>query len=193
MRRKTLERGDEDFDEFWILQHYPVYTQGYSCSEMPLRDQGDVTIVSTDRGGQLTYHGPGQLIIYLLLDLKRLHTGARRLVNTVEQAIIEMLDGFGVAGELRSGAPGVYVADCKIASLGFRIVRGCCYHGLSLNVSLDTEPFTRIRICGMDGLEATSMQALGVDCSIDQAAEECVRILVRAFGYLNPLTVRSNG
>ena len=131
----------------------------------------------------MTYHGPGQLIVYLLIDLRRRGCGARRLAKSVESAIVRLLSDYGIAGEVLPGAPGVYVAGRKIASLGFRILRGCCYHGLSLNVDIDTQPFEAIDICGIAGLEATSMADLGTKCSVDQVADDCVANLVCEFGY----------
>ena len=182
MRSFVRQRSACSVDEFWVLQHHSVYTQGYTCSEYPA-ERSDIPVVSTDRGGQMTYHGPGQLIVYLLIDLRRRGCGARRLAKSVESAIVRLLSDYGIAGEVLPGAPGVYVAGRKIASLGFRILRGCCYHGLSLNVDIDTQPFEAIDICGIAGLEATSMADLGTKCSVDQVADDCVANLVCEFGY----------
>ncbi len=182
MRGYTRCRDRCSLDEFWVLQHSPVYTQGYSCAEVPhVRSQ--VPVVGTDRGGQLTYHGPGQLIVYLLVDLRRRRFGVRRLVGTVESSILELLRIYGIEGSLRAGAPGVYVAERKIASLGFRVVRGCSYHGLSLNVDVDTGPFGRITICGQEGLEAITMKDLGIACTLSRVADDCVDLLARTLGY----------
>ena len=169
----TAERDTRTPDEYWILQHKPVYTQGYSCNLLP-QTQTDIPVVATDRGGQITYHGPGQLIVYLLLDIKRRKHGIRQLVRRIETAIISVLQVYGIKGETRVDAPGVYVASEKIASLGLRVSRGCSYHGLSLNVEMDTAPFQQIDVCGIRGLEVTTLRELGVDANIDDVARHCV-------------------
>lgn len=173
MVRFTAERDTSTPDEYWILQHKPVYTQGYSCALLP-QARTDIPVVATDRGGQITYHGPGQLIIYLLLDIKRRKHGIRQLVRHIETAVIDVLQVYGIKGETRVDAPGVYVASEKIASLGLRVSRGCSYHGLSLNVEMDTTPFQHIDVCGIRGLEVTTLRELGVDASIDDVANLCI-------------------
>ena len=159
MQEFTKTRTGETVDEFWILQHDPVYTQGYSCTQQPFLHTS-IPVVATDRGGQITYHGPGQLIIYLLLDIKRRNQGVRHFVQAIESAIIATLRRYRIEGQTRLKAPGVYVGEKKIASLGIRVSRGCTYHGLSLNVDLDTEPFRAIDVCGIKGLEVTTMRML---------------------------------
>jgi len=164
-------RGPDTPDELWLLQHPPVYTRGLSCSMRPLRENG-IPVLPSDRGGQITYHGPGQLIAYPLLDLRRRRLGVRSLVHLLEQSVIDLLARHGHAGERRSGAPGVYVNDCKIAALGVRVRRGCSYHGLSLNVDMDLSPFADIDPCGYRGLEVTQMRDLGVADDVEAVGEQ---------------------
>ena len=177
MRTWTQARGPDTPDEIWFLEHEPVYTQGVSCSEPVREGASDIPLVKSDRGGQITYHGPGQLVAYLLLDLRRLGLGVRQLVNMIEASIIELLDQFGLTAEARPGAPGVYVDGEKIAALGLRVRSGCCYHGLSLNVDMELEPFSRINPCGFAGLGVTSMKEQGLSVQVDEAADALERIL----------------
>ena len=177
MRTWTRARTPEAADEIWFLEHAPVYTQGVSCSESVREGAPDISLVKSDRGGQITYHGPGQLVAYLLLDLRRLGLGVRQLVSTIEASIIELLDQFGLTAEARPGAPGVYVDGEKIAALGLRVRSGCCYHGLSLNVDMELKPFSRINPCGFVGLGVTSMKEQGLSVQVDEAADALERIL----------------
>lgn len=167
MKRFTSERDPATPDEVWLLEHPSVFTLGLSGHSEHVIDAGNIPVVHSDRGGQVTYHGPGQLVAYLLLDLKRRNLGVRTLVERLEQAVIDMLAELDVAGHRRASAPGVYVADAKIASLGIRVRRGCSYHGLALNVNGDLSPFRRINPCGYPGLAVTSLNdlGLGLDCS----------------------------
>jgi lipoyl(octanoyl) transferase len=184
MQAFTDTRGPETPDEIWLLEHPPVYTMGLKGRNRPLAPQlHDIPQVQTDRGGDLTYHGPGQLVAYVLLDLARLGVGIRELVRRLEQAAIEVLATHGLAGERRAGAPGVYVGGDKIAALGLRVRRGSSYHGLSLNVDMDLAPFTRIDPCGYPGLQATSLRSLGVCTDVTQVSEELVAALIRQLGY----------
>lgn len=160
MRNFTDTRGHDTPDELWLLQHPPVFTQGQAGKAHHLLAPGDIPVVQVDRGGQVTYHGPGQWVAYLLLDLRRRGLGVRALVTLIEQAIIALLAEYGIEAAARPDAPGVYVADAKIAALGLRVRRGCSYHGLALNVDMDLEPFRRINPCGYAGLEVTSMAQL---------------------------------
>ncbi|MFT5258361.1 MAG: lipoyl(octanoyl) transferase [Saprospiraceae bacterium] len=162
----NVARVKQTTDEFWVLSHPAVFTQGVSCDDKPEFNPESIPVVKSDRGGQITYHGPGQLIIYCLLDIKRIGIGPKRLVNVIEQALIDLLGGFGLHGERRGGAPGVYVADKKIAALGLRIRKGYCYHGLSFNVNADLAPFELIDPCGYKGLEVTSLIEQGVNMSM---------------------------
>lgn len=162
MKSFAAARDEHTRDEFWVLEHPPVYTQGTSCDDLPSAGSASIPVVKSDRGGQITYHGPGQLIVYLLLDIKRLGIGPKRLVSSIERAVIRLLNEYGVTGAVRAGAPGVYVEQKKVAALGLRVRRGSTYHGLSLNIDMDLEPFDRIDPCGYRGLEVTQLRDLGV-------------------------------
>ncbi len=157
MKVFTDQRGPHTPDEFWITEHEPVYTQGLNGREQHLINTGNIPVVQVDRGGQVTYHGPGQLVIYCLLDLKRLNLGIRQLVTILESSIIKVLDSLGIDAKARTDAPGVYVDEAKIAALGLRIRKGCCYHGLSFNLDMDLAPFAGINPCGLQGLEVTQL------------------------------------
>ena len=160
MREFTRERNDDTPDELWLLQHPPVFTQGQAGRPEHLLSPGDIPVVAADRGGQVTYHGPGQWVVYLLLDLRRHPFGVRVLVQRIEQAIVQTLRLYAIDSAPDAERPGVYVGGEKIASLGLRVRRGCSYHGLALNVDLDLEPFLRINPCGHTGLAVTSMARL---------------------------------
>ena len=181
MRRFTDERDADTDDELWLLQHPRVFTQGQAGKAEHVLAPGDIPVIQVDRGGQVTYHGPGQWVIYLLVDLKRRGLGIRDLVDLIEQAIVELLDEYGITANPRREAPGVYVDGDKIASLGLRVRRGCTYHGLSLNVDMDLEPFQRINPCGYAGLEVTSMARLLPDAvlAIDEIGRRQAEILAR--------------
>jgi len=164
----TRQRTCETADEIWLLQHPPVYTQGIAGKAEHLLTPGNIPVIQTDRGGQITYHGPGQLIAYLLLDLRRWQLGVRELVRKMENAVIQLLGDYSVRAQNRIDAPGVYVNDAKIASLGLRIRRGACYHGIALNVAMDLSPFDAINPCGLAGLRITQTSELGIADSIDK-------------------------
>ncbi|GAB4170756.1 MAG: lipoyl(octanoyl) transferase LipB [Wenzhouxiangellaceae bacterium] len=157
MRGFTDQRGPDTPDEIWLLEHPPVYTQGLAGKPEHVLAPGSIPVVQTDRGGQVTYHGPGQLVLYPLLDLERLGLGVRCLVDRLEQAVIDLLAEYGLAAERKTGAPGVYLAGAKIASIGLKVRRGCSYHGLAINVSNDLEPFSRINPCGYAGQPMTRL------------------------------------
>jgi lipoyl(octanoyl) transferase len=177
MQRFTEQRTDVTPDEIWLLQHPPVFTLGMAGKpEHLLRDIG-VPVVRIDRGGQVTYHGPGQLIAYLLLDLRRRNLKVRELVDRMEQTLIDLLAGYGIAAERRSGAPGVYVDGAKIAALGLRVKNGCCYHGLSFNVDMDLSPFAAINPCGYAGLAVTQLADHADFGDIDTVAERLLQSL----------------
>lgn len=161
MQAFTQQRGPDTADEIWLLQHQPVYTLGLKAGTAPA-PPGDIPVVKTDRGGDITYHGPGQLVAYLLMDLPRLGLGVRHLVSAMEQGTIGLLERCGIEGRVRSGAPGVYVGERKIASLGLRVRRGCSYHGISLNVDMDLTPFGLIAPCGYRGLRMTQLAEWGL-------------------------------
>nr|WP_218645241.1 lipoyl(octanoyl) transferase LipB [Aquitalea sp. LB_tupeE] len=171
MQAFTDTRTAETPDELWVVEHHPVYTQGLAGKPEHLLRLTDIPVVKTDRGGQVTYHGPGQLVVYLLIDFKRMHIGVRELVRRIEQSVIDMLAGQGITANGDVNAPGVYVDGAKIASLGLRIKNGAVYHGLSLNVDMDLTPFGWINPCGYEGLRVTQMKDLGVDKTLAQVAE----------------------
>lgn len=160
MRRLTAERDADTPDEIWLLQHPPVFTQGQAGKAEHVLAAGDIPVIQVERGGQVTYHGPGQLVGYLMLDLRRRGLGVRDLVTAMERSLVELLAGYGVQAAPRADAPGVYVDNAKIASLGLRVRRGCSFHGLALNVDMDMEPFGRINPCGYSGLQMVQLSGL---------------------------------
>lgn len=157
MQQFTAERTELTVDELWLLEHSPVFTQGQAGKAEHVLAPGDIPVVQADRGGQVTYHGPGQIVAYPLVDIRRRRIGVRDLVSRIEEAIIQVLEQYGVQGERRAGAPGIYVKGAKIASLGLRVRRGCAFHGLAFNIDMDLEPFKRINPCGFQGLEITQL------------------------------------
>lgn len=173
MQSFTAARSAQAPDELWSVEHPPVYTLGVAAKpeHLPRADNG-IPLVRTDRGGQITYHGPGQIVIYTLLDLRRRNLGVRALVRRLEQAVIELLEGYRIDANGREDAPGVYVAGAKIAALGLRVRNGCCYHGLSLNVDMDLTPFGAINPCGYPGLEVTQLRDLGVSDPAEAVADK---------------------
>jgi lipoyl(octanoyl) transferase len=179
MRDFTAKRTAETPDELWIVEHPPIYTLGQAGKpEHVLRDVG-IPLVKIDRGGQVTYHGPGQVVIYLLLDLARMQIKVRELVGAIEQAVIDLLGEHGVGAERRAGAPGVYVGDAKIAALGLRIRNGCSYHGVSLNVDMDLTPFAAINPCGYAGLRVIQTKDLDIPLTPHEAGEQLSQHLLR--------------
>ena len=171
MQRFTDERDAGTADEIWLLEHPPVFTLGMAADRAHVLAAGDIPVVQTDRGGQVTYHGPGQLVVYPLVDIRRSGVSVRALVQYLEQSVIELLRPHGIAAQARRDAPGVYVQGRKLASVGMRIRRGASYHGLALNVDMDLEPFSRINPCGMAGLEVTQLATLGVTGDVQQNGE----------------------
>ena len=161
MQTFTAQRTPETADELWVTEHESVFTQGQAGRAEHLLAPGDIEVVQSDRGGQVTYHGPGQLVVYLMVDIRRAGLSPRGLVSAIEGSIIDLLAGYGIDAANRSDAPGVYVDGAKVASLGLRIRRGCSYHGLALNVQMDLEPFARINPCGLIGLKVTQLADLG--------------------------------
>jgi len=183
MRDFTDTRDTETADELWWLVHSPVLTLGQAGKPEHILGAGDIPVVKTDRGGQVTYHGPGQLVGYLLFDLRRMGFGVRDLVSAIESAIIDLLLDYSVAAVARRDAPGVYVDGRKVAALGLRIRKGCSYHGLSLNVDMDLTPFERINPCGYPGLEVCRTQDLGIEADIGTLANQLTSHLMARFGY----------
>jgi lipoyl(octanoyl) transferase len=182
MQRLTDERTEETADEIWFVEHPPVFTLGLNASREHLLNTGDIDIVQIDRGGQVTYHGPGQLVVYPLLNLRRLKLGVRDLVIALESAVIDYAAERGVTAAGSRQAPGVYVDGAKLASIGLRIRRGASYHGMSLNVSMDLRPFERINVCGYQGLRVTRLNDLGVLDDVSTVAEDLTPHLLRRLG-----------
>ncbi len=178
MKQFTAQRTAETRDEIWLLQHPPVFTQGQAGKAEHLLNARGIPVVKIDRGGQITYHGPGQIIMYLLLDLRRWHLNVRQLVRLMEQAVINLLAGYGVAAESREDAPGVYVGNAKIAALGLKIRNGCCYHGLSFNVDMDLSPFACINPCGYAGLRVTQARDVGIASPMEVLERQLSHILI---------------
>lgn len=178
----TRQRHALTPDEIWYVQHPAVYTLGLSGKREHLLDPGAIPVIQADRGGQVTYHGPGQLLAYLLLDLQRLGLGVRELVTRMEQSVIEMLGQLRIEAARKKGAPGVYVAGRKIAALGLRVRKSCCYHGLALNVAMDLGPFSGINPCGYPGLGVTQLRDLGIAMDVDEVAACLQPILLEHLG-----------
>jgi lipoyl(octanoyl) transferase len=192
MAEFTNQRGPETRDQLWLVEHHPVFTQGQAGKAEHLLFPGDIPLVQTDRGGQVTYHGPGQLVAYPLLDLKRLKLGVRDLVSHIENTIIATLAHYSINSAARPDAPGVYVEDKKIASLGLRVRRGCSFHGLALNVDMDLSPFLQINPCGYQGLAMTQIKdLLSNPPSLDQVQQQLVREFALKLGY-EPCTMRAS-
>jgi len=178
MQRFTQQRTLDTPDEVWLLQHYPVFTLGRNTKPEHILQHSDIPEVQIDRGGQVTYHAPGQLIVYVLLDLKRRRLGVRQFVGLLENCIIIFLQQNGIVAENKSDAPGVYVGGKKIAALGLRVSKGRCYHGLCLNVAMDLTPYQQINPCGYAGLSVTQCAFLGIDKTIAEVAEEVLQCLL---------------
>ena len=182
MQAFTDQRDAQTPDELWLLQHPPVFTQGQAGRAEHLLAPGDIPVIPVDRGGQVTYHGPGQIVAYFLIDLRRRGLGVRELVTAIESAVVDVLDGFDVSGAPRADAPGVYVDGRKIASLGLRVRRGCSFHGLAFNIDMDLEPFSRINPCGFQGMEVTQLTALA-DTTYEHAEQALERAIIKALRY----------
>lgn len=183
MQSFTDTRDAQTADRIWFLEHPPVFTLGLNGRPEHVLAPGDISVVQIDRGGQVTYHGPGQLVVYPLVDLRRAKLGVRDLVTALERSVIAYVAAFGVVAECRRNAPGVYVEGRKLASVGIRVRRGASFHGLAMNVSLDLEPFTRINPCGYQGLEMTRLADLGGPASVEAASRGFEPYLLRALGF----------
>lgn len=183
MQDFTVNRTTETPDEFWITEHPPVYTLGLNRNGVRMPSRDDIAVVNTDRGGKITYHGPGQVIIYVLIDLKRKGLNVRQLVSALEGSVVNLLSEFNVHGLARADAPGVYVQDKKIASVGLRLKKESCYHGISLNVDMDLTPFDAIDPCGYRGLEVTQLKDLGADLTQTEAASKMLKYLTKELNY----------
>ena len=171
MRQFTAERDQTTEDELWLLEHPQVFTLGLNGKDEHVLNTHDIPLVNTDRGGQVTFHGPGQLIAYTLIDLKRQKIGVREMISRLENSVVAMLSGLNIEAQSRADAPGVYVDGRKIAALGLRVKHGACYHGLSLNVAMDLTPFSYINPCGFQGLEVIDLKSLACDLTMDQAKQ----------------------
>lgn len=182
MKSFTADRDDGTKDELWCLEHPRIYTQGQAGKAEHILAPGDIPVILVDRGGQVTYHGPGQLVVYLMINLTRRKMGVRALVDVIEQAIVRTLGELGVSARPRPDAPGVYVDDAKIASLGLRVRRGCSFHGLALNVDMDMEPFRRINPCGYAGLAMCQVSDFAASVSIGDAEQRLVAQLISGLG-----------
>jgi len=179
MQDFTAQRTADTPDEIWLTEHPPVFTQGLAGKPEHLLRETGIPLVKIDRGGQITYHGPGQLVVYLLLDLRRRRYKVRELVTRIEQAVIDLLAGFGIHGERRAGAPGVYVAGAKVCALGLRVKNGCTYHGLALNVEMDLAPYAAINPCGYPGMAVTQLRDLCGEGNLAQVGEALLLHLLR--------------
>ena len=183
MQDFTSNRTGETPDEIWLTEHPPVYTLGLNRKDVRMPSRDDIPVVNTDRGGKITYHGPGQTIIYLLIDLKRKGINVRQLVSSMENAVVTLLAEANIYALARADAPGVYVQDKKIASVGLRLKKECCYHGISLNVDMDLAPFSAIDPCGYRDLEVTQLRDLGIHLSQAEATEKLLKYLTKELGY----------
>jgi len=183
MKDYTDSRNAQSPDQIWCVEHSPVFTQGQAGKPEHILQNSNIPLVQSDRGGQVTYHGPGQVVLYFLINLKRHGLSVREFVSLIEQQIIQLLAKYNISAELKDGAPGVYVAGQKIASLGLRVRKGCTYHGLSLNVDMDLAPFQQINPCGYAGLSMTQMSLFAEGVSFDGVERELLEGFVGALGY----------
>ncbi|MCG6408694.1 lipoyl(octanoyl) transferase LipB [Vibrio fluvialis] len=179
----TDQRDDSTRDEIWLVEHNPVFTQGQAGKAEHLLNTGDIPVVQSDRGGQVTYHGPGQIVAYFLINLRRKKLGVRELVTDIENLVINTLKAYNIDSAARPDAPGVYVDGKKICSLGLRIRKGCSFHGLALNVNMDLSPFLRINPCGYEGMEMVQVSNLGGPTHIEDVEQQLIKELVSLFGY----------
>jgi lipoyl(octanoyl) transferase len=179
MQEFTNTRDESTPDEIWFCEHESVFTLGLNTRPEHLLAPGDIPVIQIDRGGQVTYHGPGQLMIYPLIDLRRAGLGVRDLVTALEQCVVDLASDYGIEAASRCDAPGVYIEGVKLASVGLRIRRGCSFHGMALNVDVDLEPFSRINPCGFEGLELTDLARLGADSSLDTVRDKLLPHLLR--------------
>ena len=191
MQAFTTERDENTEDELWCLEHPPVFTMGLNGKNKHLLNIDNIPVINIDRGGQVTYHGPGQLIIYTLIDLQRLQIGVKDLVNNIEQSIIKLLDQYGINAQGKENAPGVYVDGEKIAALGLRIKKNKSYHGLSLNIDMDLSPFQQINPCGYEGLAVTQVKKLTANNNFDSIKKDLTLNLSQLLGY-NDITIKNS-
>jgi lipoyl(octanoyl) transferase len=187
MQQFTQNRDESTLDEIWLLEHSPVFTQGQNGKPEHVLNPGNIPVVNVDRGGQVTYHGPGQLVVYTLIDIKRKKLSIRALVTLLEKSIIELLAELGIEAFAKPDAPGVYIGQSKICSVGLRIRRGCSYHGLAFNVAMDLEPFSRINPCGFSQLEMTQLSTLNESYDIAKTRVKLIKYLIENLGYTHAL------
>jgi lipoyl(octanoyl) transferase len=192
MKQFTNKRDENTFDELWLLEHPPVFTQGQNGKPEHLLNPGDIPVIKIDRGGQVTYHGPGQLVVYTLVDIQRKKMNIRELVTILEASIIQLLSELGIQATAKCEAPGVYINNQKIGSVGLRIRRGCSYHGLAFNIQMELEPFTRINPCGFAQLKMTQLSDHTQVQNIDEISLKLVNYLVKNLGYNNQLVKSVN-
>lgn len=183
MHKFTDERTEEDMDQVWLVEHNPVFTQGQAGKAEHVLNAGDIPVIQSDRGGQVTYHGPGQLVAYFLINIRRKKFGVRDLVTHIENLVINTLKAYNIDSAARPDAPGVYVDGKKICSLGLRIRRGCSFHGLALNVDMDLSPFLRINPCGYQGMEMAQVSQLGGPSELENVEQQLIKELVELLGY----------
>ncbi|MEZ8086218.1 lipoyl(octanoyl) transferase LipB [Vibrio sp. 10N.222.51.C8] len=183
MHKFTDERTEEDLDQVWLVEHNPVFTQGQAGKAEHVLNAGDIPVIQSDRGGQVTYHGPGQLVAYFLINIRRKKFGVRDLVTHIENLVINTLKAYNIDSAARPDAPGVYVDGKKICSLGLRIRRGCSFHGLALNVDMDLSPFLRINPCGYQGMEMAQVSQLGGPSELENVEQQLIQELVELLGY----------
>ncbi|MDD1827369.1 lipoyl(octanoyl) transferase LipB [Photobacterium sp. ZSDE20] len=183
MHKFTDERTEEDVDQVWLVEHNPVFTQGQAGKAEHVLNAGDIPVIQSDRGGQVTYHGPGQLVAYFLINIRRKKFGVRDLVTHIENLVINTLKAYNIDSAARPDAPGVYVDGKKICSLGLRIRRGCSFHGLALNVDMDLSPFLRINPCGYQGMEMAQVSQLGGPSELESVEQQLIQELVELLGY----------
>ncbi|MEZ8866321.1 lipoyl(octanoyl) transferase LipB [Vibrio splendidus] len=183
MHKFTDERTEEDVDQVWLVEHNPVFTQGQAGKAEHVLNAGDIPVIQSDRGGQVTYHGPGQLVAYFLINIRRKKFGVRDLVTHIENLVINTLKAYNINSTARPDAPGVYVDGQKICSLGLRIRRGCSFHGLALNVDMDLSPFLRINPCGYQGMEMAQVSQLGGPSELENVEQQLIQELVELLGY----------
>ncbi|WP_186171633.1 lipoyl(octanoyl) transferase LipB [Vibrio chagasii] len=183
MHKFTDERTEEDVDQVWLVEHTPVFTQGQAGKAEHVLNAGDIPVIQSDRGGQVTYHGPGQLVAYFLINIRRKKFGVRDLVTHIENLVINTLKAYNIDSAARPDAPGVYVDGKKICSLGLRIRRGCSFHGLALNVDMDLSPFLRINPCGYQGMEMAQVSQLGGPSELENVEQQLIQELVELLGY----------
>lgn len=184
MQQFTDERDDSTPDEIWFCEHPPVFTLGLNAKKEHLLAPGDIPVVQIDRGGQVTFHGPGQLMVYPLIDIRRSGIGVRKLVTALEQSVVDLVANYGVEAASRADAPGVYIEGKKLASVGLRIRRGSSFHGMALNVDVDLEPFTRINPCGYAELEMTDLHRLGVDLQLEETSRRLLPHFLQHLGLV---------